>query len=108
VDSADPPSASDLQAELDPDTLLAGEDPGTSRVRDAVHWAGVYRELLSVKSALLERADQVMRGVSDDAMKEAAVDRGLLRVEADRCRRRLDYWTGRARELADAGGTKAP
>jgi hypothetical protein len=99
---ADPPSGVELEAQTDPDTLLEGEDPDSTRVDDAVHWVKVYGELFTVKMALIDRADQLLDGVSDDAMKEADLDQRLLRAEADRFRQRLDYWTNRTKVLASA------
>ncbi len=96
----DPPSVDELASQTDPETLLEGEDPDSTEVDDAVHWVTVYGELLTVKVSLIERADQLLEGVSDDAMTEADIDQRLLRAEAARFRHRLDYWTHRAKELA--------
>ncbi len=100
VPPGEPPSGHELAAQTDPETLLEGEDPKSSRVDDAVHWVRVYGELFTVKMALIDRADQMLDGVSDDAMKEADLDQRLLRAEAERFRRRLDYWTDRTKALA--------
>ncbi len=102
-----PPTVDELRRAVDPDALLAGEDPGSGAVTDAVHWVTVYGELVSLKGALLQRAEQVLQGVSDDAMKEADIDQRLLGAQLDRCRRRLDFWTQRSTLLAAAPGDAA-
>jgi hypothetical protein len=107
VPAADPPSGVELEAQTDAETLLEGEDPASTHIDDAVHWVRVYGELFSVKMSLIDRADQLLQGVSDDAMREADLDQRLLRAEAERFRRRLDFWTNRTKVLAttsDVGG----
>lgn len=100
--SEPPPSPEELARITDPDELLAGEDPGSVFIVDAVHWIRVYGELLALKDALLERADEMTRGMSDDAMKDAAIDQRFLRAQADRYRLRREYWATRAAELNSA------
>ena len=70
----------------------------------------VYGELFTVKMSLIGPADHLLEGVSDGATREAALDQELLRAEAERFRRRLEYWTNRTRELATpaAHGGEAP
>ena len=101
------PSPRELERAVDPDTLLAGEDPQSDSIDDAVQWVRVYGELLSIELALLTRANVVLEGVTDDTFKEADVDQRLLRAEADRYRARLAHWTQRAKELAARSGGDA-
>jgi len=100
------PAPGELRHVSDPEALLPGEDPATADIDDAVHWVRVYAELLSVKVALLSRADQVLAGVSDDAMREADIDQRLLRSEADRYAARHRYWTERVKDLATPGANR--
>jgi hypothetical protein len=102
-----PPSPDELLHVTDPGAPLPGEDPESMLFEDAVHWTRVYGELLALKASLLERADQMVRGMSDDAMKEADIDQRLLRAQAGRYRVRHRYWTLRADELSQAEG-RAP
>lgn len=103
---SEPPSSSDLKRAADPHTLLPGEDPESGYVEDALHWIRVYGELVSVKMALLERSDQMLQGVSDDAIAEADLDHRLLRAQADRYSSRREYWCRRAKELTEGTGQR--
>jgi hypothetical protein len=108
--TAEPPSQDELHHVADPGALLPGEDPRSTFLEDAVHWVRVYSELLELKLALLRRADDVLAGASDDAMREANIDDRLLRAEADRYALRHRYWTQRVNEFAAAapGGESDP
>ncbi|MBV8194718.1 MAG: hypothetical protein JOY80_04245 [Candidatus Dormibacteraeota bacterium] len=85
---------------LDPAEPLPGEDPDSPFLDDAIHWISVYSELLSLKRQLLQRADQVLVGAQADTEREADADRDLLSRQAERYRRRLEFWRRRAKELA--------
>jgi hypothetical protein len=98
---AERPSATEVTAETDAEILLDGEDPASTRVDDAVHWVRVYGDLCTVTFALLEHSDQLLHGGSAEG-KEADVDEPMLRVEADRLARRLEYWTQRTKQLVAA------
>lgn len=97
-----PPTPRELRRATDARTLLPGEDPSSSHVEDAVHWIRVYGELMSVKVSLLDRAEQLVRGISDDAMMDIDVDQRLLRAQARRYRGRYEYWLRRVTELGNA------
>lgn len=82
---------------------LPGEDPSTTEVRVAVHWTQVYRELLEMTSALLERSELTMRAMNDDAAREGADTQRVLRAQREQYLARYDYWHDRAGSLsADA------
>lgn len=98
--TGEPPSPDEVLHAADPEALLPGEDPELTYLQDAVHWVRVYGELLELKLALLDRADQVLESVSDDAMREADIDDRLLRAEAARYTARQQYWKQRVTELA--------
>lgn len=100
VFAVDPPSHEELQREIEPDSLLPGEDLDSPRFEDALHWCRVYSELLAVRLAMVTHTASVLRGVSDDAFREVNLQQRLLRLQVDRCRSRLAYWTSRADELA--------
>ncbi|HEV7680082.1 MAG TPA: hypothetical protein VGQ42_16095 [Candidatus Dormibacteraeota bacterium] len=95
------PAAEEIRRGSQPDTLLDGENPNSTHPEDAVHWLRVYGELLTLKTELLQRAEEVLSGATDDAIKEAQLDTRLLRAEAERFRRRRAFWTERARELGE-------
>jgi hypothetical protein len=85
---------------LDPERLLPGEDLESGNPADAARWVGIYRELKNTKqllandlSAALERASQPARAELE------SVDMVLIRVQLDRFRRRLAFWSDREREL---------
>ncbi|GAC1341346.1 MAG: hypothetical protein NVSMB29_11690 [Candidatus Dormibacteria bacterium] len=98
-----PPSRDELGRLFDPEATLPSEDPDTPYLEDAQHWIAVYGELLGLKKALLDRADEVLRGASDDAIKEAGIDERLLRAQAARYEVRRTYWVRRAETLLSLG-----
>ncbi len=82
---------------------LPHEDVDSPFIEDAQHWIAVYDELLTVKRLLLDRAEEVLKGSSDDALREANVDQRLLRAQAARYEVRRSYWVRRAEELLALG-----
>jgi hypothetical protein len=86
--------------EADRQRLLAGEDPGTPYQEDAVHWAGVYSELVGFKNDLLERLSEDRKVLSQAAMAELERDENLLRLELERLKLRLSFWETRKEELS--------
>jgi hypothetical protein len=82
---------------------LPGEDPSSTEVRVAVHWTQVYRELLEMTSALLERSESTLRAMNDDAAREGADTQRVLRAQREQYLARYDFWRDRAGSLsADA------
>jgi len=85
---------------VEPERLLEGEDEDTAYVDDAVHWTKVYTELLDFKRSLLTLAEQRVPSMDDDAGLEVKeTDLKVLKAEASRFERRLEFWQGRIREL---------
>jgi hypothetical protein len=85
---------------VEPERLLEGEDEHTAYVDDAVHWTKVYTELLDFKRSLLTVAEQELQSMDDDAGSEVKdTDLKVLRAEAARFERRLDFWQERADQL---------
>lgn len=76
------------------DKLLPGESTSISsgNSSDAAHWIDVYAELVGFKETLLERLTEQRRKVKDEGQAELDADESLLRPEAARLRRRLDFW----------------
>lgn len=83
----------------EPGALLVGEDPRTAGFDEAVHWIQVYGQLAGLETVLLERMDQLLPAVTDDAMREARLYRSFVRDRYARFRRRLEYWVLRAGDL---------
>jgi hypothetical protein len=83
-------------------TLLVGEDPRTAGFDEAVHWIQVYGQLVRLQTVLLERMDQLLPAVTNDAKKEAHVFRAFSRERYARFRRSLEDWVLRAGDLTDA------
>ena len=82
------------------DRLLDGEDPSTQFARDARHWIGVYREMITFKEDLLERVRtdlaKLPRSVRQDiSNNEIAV----ITAQLERYRRRREFWFTRQWEL---------
>ena len=86
--------------QADRDRLLAGEDPETPYHEDAVHWAGVYSELVGFKNDLLERLSEDRKLLSEAAMTELERDENQLRLELDRLKLRLSFWEAKKEELS--------
>jgi hypothetical protein len=107
VYALDTPSREELQRAVEPDSLLPGEDLESTRFEDALHWHRVYGELLAVRLALLTHTASVLRGVTDDAFRDANMHQRLLHVQVERCRTRMAYWAQRATELAAPMGQAA-
>ena len=77
-DFHNPEHASVAQRALDRDRLLAGENPKSAVIGDAVHWSGVYEELIEFKGRLL-------RLMQDSHYWETrARELGLARPQASR------------------------
>ena len=76
------------------DRLLPGE--GTSlhsgEAADARLWVRVYAELSGFKEVLLAQVAEQRRAVEGPGQPEIDNDQRLLEREADRLRRRLEFW----------------
>jgi alkylhydroperoxidase/carboxymuconolactone decarboxylase family protein YurZ len=83
----------------DSDLLLPGEDPTTTDVRDAVQWTQVYRELIGMTAALLERSDSTLRAMTAAAAREGATTQQVLRAQREQYLARYDFWHDRAMSL---------
>ncbi len=88
---------------VDPERLLAGEDPKTRYVEDAAHWVTVYSELVLFKERLVDTAQQGLLQATEDAARAeiANIDLIALSAERDRLLRRLDFWKQRQRQLSE-------
>jgi hypothetical protein len=77
----------------DPALLLPGEDPTSTVIRDAVHWCQVYRELIEMTGALLERSDSAINRI------EARRTQSVLRAQRDQYSARYEFWRDRVGSL---------
>lgn len=84
---------------LDPDRLLEGEDPTTTFLDDAKHWAHVYKELLEFKQNVAGKAEKAADDLPDAAQPEAEADLTILEAERERLERRYQFWQNRLGEL---------
>ena len=85
----------------DEDRLMRGENPDTTYLEDAEHWAGVYRELLAFKHDLLDFTKERIGRMRPPASNElATTDLVILEAEHQRLRSRFDFWERRLRDLA--------
>jgi hypothetical protein len=92
---------------VEPDRLLEGEDEDTAYLDDAVHWTNVYTELLDFKRSLLSLAEQRVTTMHDVAGLEVEeTDIKVLKAEAARFKRRLDFWQARITALRAPAGTE--
>jgi hypothetical protein len=77
-----------------------GEDPASRRLDDAIHWTGVYDELVQFKRELLAAVEEKMRSSSREGVSaELAHDREVLRLELRRLELHYTFW----RERVPAG-----
>jgi hypothetical protein len=80
--------------------LLPGEDSASMEARDAVHWTQVYRELIGITGALLERSESSVRGMTEEAAAEARGTRRVLRAQRAQYLARYEFWRGRVAVLS--------
>jgi hypothetical protein len=86
---------------VEPERLLDGENEDTSYVDDAVHWTRVYTELLDFKRSLLDVAERAVTSLHNDAETEVKdTDLKVLKAEAARFERRLEFWKARTDQLS--------
>ncbi len=85
---------------VDPDRLLVGENPDSRNLEDALTWAAVYEELVRFKGTLLAATYAALREATASASTEIrTTDLVILEAEADRLRKRFDFWTARVTDL---------
>ena|SRR5438105_587485 len=90
------------EAATDGGRLLPGENPQTTDPADAARWLDVYAELLTLKQELLRL---MLVGLAELRQEPARreveeTDAVVLRSEAERLARRIDFWRGRRDELS--------
>lgn len=88
-------------AASDQERLLPGEDPGTDRLDDAVHWRDVYQELVNFKEGMVAQTrEAVHEAFRKEASREiASTDLVTLEAEFRRFTHRLSFWSRRVGEL---------
>jgi hypothetical protein len=92
---------------VEPERLLEGEDEDTAYLDDAVHWVKVYVELLDFKQSLLQVAELQVPAMHEAAGAEVReTDLKVLKAEAARFERRLDFWQARVAALKGSEGTE--
>lgn len=75
--------------------FLEGEDVHSTHREDAVHWTGVYAELISFKRELVGQIEDRMRGAEHAVADELEHDRMLLTVELERLELHHRFWRER-------------
>lgn len=87
--------------QVEADRLLAGEDPETHYLDDAVHWLAVYRELLQGKATILTGLTERLAQMHEDEARHelGETDVVVLQHETARIQSRIDFWTKRRGEL---------
>lgn len=86
---------------LDRNRLLAGEDPESPRVEDAMHWSAVYGELIEFKQTLLGQMRKSLAELPDEAAKEIrTVDMAIIRKQLERYEGCRAFWDRRRQNLA--------
>ena len=86
--------------QIDPgaERLLPGEERAMENdsLGDAKHFVQVYEELYGFKRKLISELDQKMAEAMPASRDELRQDDRIFNREADRLRRRLEYWRGEA------------
>ena len=94
---------------VEPERLLPGERPDSDHPEDALHWAGVYRELIQFKDRAIDQILLEAVAMSEPARAELErTDLVVMRAERDRFRRRADFWRQRYRLLTGAEAPRQP
>jgi hypothetical protein len=84
----------------DPERLMSGEDPATPYLDDAVHWLGVYGELIDFKHELIGVTKERLAHLTVSAREElTGTDLVLLQAELERLQKRRDFWQKKTQEL---------
>jgi hypothetical protein len=92
---------------VDVERLLPGENPSTGFVDDCRHWLRVYTELLDLKRTVMGSMTQVKEEAEPEVRAEIeGTDLVIMRAEAERFQRRLDYWRHRLGELEKAEASR--
>lgn len=74
--------------------------PGDSNLQQAVYWAEVYTEILSMEEKVLARIRELMVTQSDTARREVELTNvPVVVAQAERFRQRLGYWDARVADL---------
>jgi hypothetical protein len=92
---------------VDLERLLPGENPSTRFLDDCRHWMRVYTELLQLKRRVIESTSEVKDEADPEVRAEIeGTDLVIMRAEAERFERRLDYWHRRLGELEKAEASR--
>jgi hypothetical protein len=79
---------------------LAGEDPESGSLAEALRWIAVYHQLVNLEEELLDVLARFISGMPDAARSEAQeTNLPVLASQLERFRHRLAYWQRRRDEL---------
>jgi hypothetical protein len=68
-------------------------DPATASLEQALFWRNIYREILTMEEAVLERIKQLMVDQSPQAQREVELTNvPVVVAQAERFRSRLGFW----------------
>ena len=84
-----------IRRATDPDRRLPGEDPDRSDADDARHWVLVYDELLRFKCEAIDMAEKSAADFPEPAGTEIGMDVEVMRIQAERLRKRAEFWRRR-------------
>lgn len=89
-----------IRRATDPDRRLPGEDPDRSDAADARHWVIVYDELLRFKGEAIDVAERSAAEFHEPAATEIGMDVEVMRIQAERLRKRAQLWRSRLEEMS--------
>jgi hypothetical protein len=79
---------------------LAGEDPESGSLAEALRWIAVYHQLVNLEQELLDVLARFIPGMPDAAKREAQeTNLPVLASQLERFKHRLAYWQRRRAEL---------
>ena len=85
----------------DPQQLMDGEaDLDTASMEQAVLWARVYGEILTMEEKVMARVQELMAAESPRVRREVQLTNvPVIASQVERFRSRHDYWSLKVREL---------
>jgi len=81
-------------------------DPAAATLEQALYWRRIYREILTMEEAVLERIRQLMAGQSAQARREVELTNvPVVVAQVARFRARGELWESRVHAYQNKGGT---
>ena len=80
--------------------MASEPDPTQATLEQALFWSRIYREILAMETEVMDRIRLLMAKQTREARNEVELTNvPVVAAQAERFRRRLEFWTARLREL---------